>query len=81
MWKRIDFYLLSLNAISRCAYVGIIMAFYWMLELLPLPVTSLIPVALFPLLGIMSTQEVTKCYMEDTCMLYLGGKTSSHLSC
>ena len=46
-----------------------------MLELLPLPVTALIPVAVFPLLGIMSTNEVSMCYMKDTCMLYLGGKS------
>ena len=54
------------------------MAFYWMLELLPLPVTSLIPVALFPPLGIMATDAVTKCYMEDTCMLYIGGKMTEY---
>ena len=47
-----------------------------MFELLPLPVTALIPVAVFPLLGIMSTNDVSMCYMKDTCMLYLGGKTS-----
>jgi sodium-dependent dicarboxylate transporter 2/3/5 len=45
-----------------------------MFELLPLPVTALIPVAVFPLFGIMSTNEVSMCYMKDTCMLYLGGK-------
>jgi hypothetical protein len=45
-----------------------------MLELLPLPVTALIPVAVFPMLGIMSTNETAMCYMKDTCMLYLGGK-------
>jgi sodium-dependent dicarboxylate transporter 2/3/5 len=45
-----------------------------MLELLPLPVTSLIPVAVFPLLGIMPTEDVSMCYMKETCMLYLGGK-------
>jgi sodium-dependent dicarboxylate transporter 2/3/5 len=44
-----------------------------MFELLPLPVTALIPVAVFPLLGILSTNAVSMCYMKDTCMLYLGG--------
>ena len=45
-----------------------------MFELLPLPVTALIPVAVFPLLGILPTNEVAQCYMKDTCMLYLGGE-------
>ena len=45
-----------------------------MFELLPLPVTALFPVALFPLLGIMSTNQTAMCYMKDTCMLYLGGE-------
>jgi len=65
---------------TRCAYVAIIMAIYWMLELLPLPVTSLIPVALFPLLGVLSTQEVSMCYMKDTCMLYVGGNKFNSLN-
>ena len=59
---------------SKCAYVGLLMAFSWMLELLPLPVTSLIPVALFPLFGVMSTEEVSMEYLNKTCMLFVGGK-------
>jgi len=57
-----------------CAYVALIMAFFWMFELLPLPVTALMPVALFPLFGIMTTKKVSMTYMHDTCMLYVGGK-------
>jgi hypothetical protein len=52
-----------------------------MLELLPLPVTALIPVAVFPMLGIMSTNETAMCYMKDTCMLYLGGKYTKGYLC
>ena len=39
----------------RCLYVLAIMATYWMTSVYPLAITSLIPVALFPLLGILST--------------------------
>ena len=39
----------------RCLYVLAIMATYWMSSVFPLAITSLIPVALFPLLGILST--------------------------
>ena len=39
----------------RCLYVLTIMATYWMTSVFPLAITSLIPVALFPLLGILST--------------------------
>ncbi len=38
---------------SRCAYVLLIMAFYWMFEPINLFATALIPVALFPLLGVL----------------------------
>ena len=44
------------------------------MELLPLPVTSLIPVALFPILGIMDTGAVSVEYLNKTCMLFVGGK-------
>ncbi len=34
------------------------MAVYWMLAPIPLPVTALIPVVAFPLLGLASTEKV-----------------------
>lgn len=40
------------------------MAVYWMTEALPVPITSLLPVVLFPLLGIMDTGKVCTAYMK-----------------
>ena len=59
--------------VSKCGYVLLLMAIYWVFELLPLAVTALLPVAMFPLMGIMSTKEITMFYMKDTCMLFIGG--------
>ena len=52
----------------KVAYVAIIMASFWILELLPLAVTALLPVALFPIMGVMSTSDVTENYMTETGM-------------
>ncbi len=49
------------------------MAVFWLLELLPLPVTSLLPVVLFPMLGVLSTAKVTVCYFKEVNMMMLGG--------
>ena len=62
------------DASGKCAYVALLMAASWMMELLPLAVTSLLPVALFPLLSIMSTSDVCSLYLNKTCMLFVGGK-------
>lgn len=51
----------------------LLMAIYWMTEALPLPVTSLLPVALFPLLGIMDTGAVCVAYMKETIMMFMCG--------
>ena len=54
--------LLFLNAFKcwflqkfKCAYVIILMAIYWMVEAIPLAITSFLPVILFPLFGVEST--------------------------
>ncbi|OXA47481.1 hypothetical protein Fcan01_17628 [Folsomia candida] len=49
------------------------MALFWVLEALPIPITSLLPVALFPLLGLQSTSQVVGNYMKESGMMFLGG--------
>ncbi|KAK2585405.1 hypothetical protein KPH14_010077 [Odynerus spinipes] len=57
----------------RCAFVVLLMAGYWVTEAIPVPITSMIPVVLFPVFGIMSTLETVYCYMNDAIMVFMGG--------
>ena len=43
-----------------------------MTEALPLAITSLLPVVLFPLLGVMSTTRVCPNYMKEASMMFMG---------
>ncbi|XP_052074962.1 Na(+)/citrate cotransporter-like isoform X2 [Mytilus californianus] len=57
---------------ARCAYGVIVIGTYWVLEVMPLAVTSLLPVVLFPMLGVMPVQKICQSYFKDTLMLFLG---------
>lgn len=49
------------------------MAIWWISECLPLAVTALLPIALFPLLGIATLREAAAPFANDIIYLYLGG--------
>lgn len=49
------------------------MAAYWMTEAVPIPVTALVPVFAFPLLGVMTTDDICYVYMKETNMMFVGG--------
>lgn len=53
--------------------VAILMAIWWITEIVPLAVTSLLPVALFPLLGIMDGGAVSSAYFNHVIFLFIGG--------
>jgi sodium-dependent dicarboxylate transporter 2/3/5 len=53
--------------------VLVLMAIWWATEALPVAVTSLLPLALFPLLGIVNFQAAANPYANKNIYLFLGG--------
>ncbi len=57
----------------RTAAVTILMACWWMTEALPIPATALLPLALFPSLGILSAADASAPYANELIFLFMGG--------
>ncbi|XP_053308984.1 Na(+)/dicarboxylate cotransporter 3 [Spea bombifrons] len=58
---------------GKCLYVVLLMALYWCTEALPLAVTALLPIILFPFMGILPSSKVCPQYFLDTNFLFLSG--------
>lgn len=63
------------SSTNLCLFVLILMAIYWATEAIPLAITAMIPVVLFPLMGIMSTANTCKFFMSEATMMFIGGLT------
>lgn len=53
--------------------VTVWMATWWIFEVVPIAVTALIPIILFPLMGILPIAETTQQYGHKYVFLYVGG--------
>ena len=53
--------------------VTLLMATWWITETIPMAATALLPIVLFPILGIMDTGDTTAAYANHLIFLFLGG--------
>jgi sodium-dependent dicarboxylate transporter 2/3/5 len=60
-------------AAQKMASVALLMATWWMCESIPIPATSLLPIALFPVIGILDTKKATAPYASHLIFLFMGG--------
>ncbi len=59
--------------VTRTAAVALWMSIWWIGEAVPLAVTALLPIVLFPTLGIMSGKAVAPTYFNHVIFLFIGG--------
>lgn len=61
------------HAARACAGIVLWMAIWWFTEAVPIAVTSLLPIVLFPLFGVQNAANTLKEYANGTIFLFLGG--------
>ena len=64
MWLSITLIFFASFQQARCAYVVILLTVYWVSEAIPYAVTSLLPLSIFPLAGIIPSNEVGLYYFK-----------------
>ena len=58
---------------ATVAFVAVLCVVWWVFEPVPIPVTSLVPLALLPLLGVLTPAQVGQAYGSPLILLLLGG--------
>lgn len=58
---------------QRTGAVALLMAVWWMTEAIPLAATSLLPLVLFPMLGVLSVADAAAPYANPVIFLFMSG--------
>lgn len=53
--------------------IAFAMIYFWVTEIIPMPIVALLPIVLFPLCNLMPIKEVTKAYGNEVIFLFMGG--------
>ncbi|MDX1492518.1 MAG: SLC13 family permease [Longimicrobiales bacterium] len=80
-WLGLGFFLLLLifpvdpgnGPASRLAAVALLMATWWVTDAIPLFATALLPLFLYPIMGIMDGGTTAPIYFNSTIVLFIGG--------
>eukprot|EP00066_Takifugu_rubripes_P004150 XP_003967310.1 PREDICTED: solute carrier family 13 member 1 [Takifugu rubripes] len=57
---------------AECSFVLLLMAVFWMTEVIPLAMAAMLPAILFPIFGIMKSSDVAREYFKDFHFLLVG---------
>ncbi|GFS12660.1 solute carrier family 13 member 2 [Elysia marginata] len=49
---------------AKCAYVMVVMSCMWLTEAVPIAVTALVPVFMFPMTGVLKAKDVGESYVN-----------------
>ena len=63
----------STPVVAWTAAITTLSALWWIFEPIPIPATSLIPLSLFPLVGVLKPSQVGEAYGDKLILLLLGG--------
>ncbi len=72
----LTYYWLDINLASNIAITAAVAVWcvsWWIFEPVPIPVTSLLPIAIFPLAGVLTADQVAAAYGNKLVLLLLGG--------
>lgn len=61
------------DAARACSAMVLWMGIWWFTEAVPIAVTALLPIVMYPLLGITSPADALKNYANGTIFLFMGG--------
>jgi sodium-dependent dicarboxylate transporter 2/3/5 len=61
------------SKLTRMAAVAVLMATWWITDAIPLFATALLPMLLYPLLGILKSNDTAPIYFNSTIFLFIGG--------
>jgi len=59
--------------VTRMAAIAVLMAVWWITEAIPLAATAILPIILYPLLGILKGKATAPIYFNSTIFLFIGG--------
>lgn len=61
------------SGVTITAAIAVVMALWWITEALPIGVTSLLPIVLFPVFGVLDGKDISNTYINYVIFLFLGG--------